>query len=123
MKTWLIINLRVPGFHKWENAPEEHAYLKNLHRHEFHIKVEMLADRNRKWEFIDIKSQLTLWLYENFPSDINTSDSISLEDMPKQSCEGFAEVIAKEFVAENYTCSKIRVTVLEDGENGARIEI
>lgn len=126
---WLICKLNIPGFHRWPKAPNSHAYLRNLHRHEFHIQVEIKVDENRAYEFIEIKDKFHSWLLENFgeavtPAQVSLSlkNHIYLDKIEKQSVEGLAEEILM-YIDGEYKNYGIRVTVMEDGENGSRVEL
>lgn len=130
MQTWLIINLRIPGFHQWTDAPTKYAYLREMHRHEFHIKVELLVPKNRHLEFIDIKEYTYSWVLSTLSPDEYTvygdiggfmRHSIVLgRRIKKESVEGLAEYIGNH-LKETYKVSQIKVTVMEDGENGAMV--
>ena len=121
MQTWLIFRLKIPGFHQWSDAPKKYEYLKNLHRHEFYIQVEIRVDENRGYEFIEMKSDFHIWLLQNL-GDYTYKDSIYLDErIKKQSVEGLAEYIIK-YITETYNHKGVKVTVEEDHENGARVE-
>jgi hypothetical protein len=137
MKTFLIVNLRVPGFHRWEDAPDKFSYLSNFHRHEFHICCEVEVEENRRYEVISLKDMIHSWLLESLgtynyaASDLfalglplSTEGYILLDKKISQtSVEGLGEFIATYLREEIEDAGMISVTVLEDGENGARIEI
>lgn len=94
------------GFHCWPDAPERHIYLRYVHRHVFHVRVEWEVSHNeRELEFIELKRK--------------TLDHIRLikngNVVDNWSCEHWAEELLKQLQA----CS---VTVSEDGENGATVE-
>lgn len=96
------INTSFVGYHYWKEAPPEFSFLKNVHRHVFHVKViKKVEHAERDIEFIDLKRKVddyiqNSWKEATFPD----------------SCETIAENIGKPFEAS-------AVTVLEDGENGA----
>jgi dihydroneopterin aldolase len=121
MQTWLIVNLRVSGFHRWKNAPPEFAYLGELHRHEFHINAKLKVEKNRAIEIISIKDFIHYKLFETFGYTY-PNNSIVLDEsiIDQQSVEGLAKWIA-DLLIKQYKVSKVEVTVLEDGENGATV--
>jgi len=105
---WAVIKLQKEGFHYWKDAPEKVAFLRNKHRHTFHITVWVEQQHDeRDVEYIMFKH----WLEENIPNF----------DGP-QSCESMAIIIKVK--CENYfnNTRKIKVQVMEDDENGALIE-
>ena len=56
MKTQIGVNLQVEGFHCWEDAPVEVDFLRDRHRHIFHIECRMTVNHsNRDVEFILLK--------------------------------------------------------------------
>lgn len=105
----IIVNTSFEGFHKYDNAPEEVSYLRNMHRHVFHVNVEMeVYHDNRELEFIMVKHTIDEFIQEVF---IGTQGV--------QSCEQIGEKICK-YLTEQYGERKIICTVLEDNENGGR---
>ena len=109
MRTYIIIKTQFSATHCWPECPiEDVAYLKNPHRHVFHVKLKIAVfHSDRDVEFINAKNQLNQTLQENWE---NT-------DLGSLSCEMIAEHLMKFFPNTVY------VEVLEDGENGACIEI
>lgn len=104
MKTNIIVNLQIEGIHAWPECPfKEVSFLRNPHRHIFHIccKKEVKHD-DRQIEIIMLKRKILKYL-NNFNGNLSY-----------KSCEMIARNLSKEFNL-NY-CS-----VLEDGENGAEI--
>ncbi len=104
----VVIKLEVEGIHQWKAAPAEVGYLRDLHRHIFHIEVEKEVDHNdRDVEIIMFKRTAKKWLYE-----VWEDPKYNLLNFEEMSCE----MIAKE-IGEMFTASKVKV--LEDNENGA----
>lgn len=102
--TNIIVNLQWEGVHQWSACPiEEVKYLRDPHRHMFHICCKRAVTHDdRQIEIIQLKHRISEWL------DTLYQD----HDMGETSCEMLAKKIAQRF-GLNY-CS-----VLEDGENGA----
>lgn len=89
--------------HCWPDAPDSHSYLRNLHRHIFHVKAWAKVKHNeRDIEFIDLKERISKYLATWIQ-----------EEMTNSSCETVAERILGHF-PELY-----KVEVSEDNENGA----
>lgn len=105
---WAIVTIQKEGFHYWEDAPKEVAFLRNKHRHIFSITVYIQQQHNeRDVEFFILKH----WLEKN----------ILPIDGP-ESCETIATRIKKQVEYFFINKRKIKVQVMEDGENGALIE-
>jgi 6-pyruvoyl-tetrahydropterin synthase len=104
MRIW--ITHRFPAFHKWEKAPKEVAFLRNLHRHMFHVKVWLeVQHEDRELEFFMVKRKL-----------VDFCDGF--EGRTIGSCENTADNI-KAFMQMEYPKRGIEVEVSEDGESGA----
>jgi len=106
---WAWVTKRFEGYHKWSAAPEEVAFLRDKHRHIFHVKVyvEQLHD-NRDVEFILLNRMLGTVI-----------DGFDKENL------GSCEMVAEEIMAEMRECYANRsllVDVSEDGENGAAVD-
>jgi 6-pyruvoyl-tetrahydropterin synthase len=103
---------RFVGFHRWEYANGDVAFLKNTHRHEFRVEVCVRVDHtDRNIEFTHLKSQLDREIALQF-----TSDQIN---PILYSCELIAEIIGRYLISQEY--HPIYVEVSEDGENGGRV--
>jgi hypothetical protein len=103
MKTYIFITTVFEGWHRWKDAPQAYAYLREWHRHLFHVKVWMgVSALNRQIEFIEFKSQV---------NDLLSCWS-GFENKFELSCEQLAEELMLHFNAA-------AVEVSEDGENGA----
>lgn len=104
--TNVIVNLQFEGVHRWRACPhEEVAFLKDFHRHIFHIccKKQVRHD-DRDIEIIMLKRQIHNYLHTTY-RDGNLGD---------MSCE----MLAGELVTRFGLCY---CSVLEDGENGAEV--
>jgi hypothetical protein len=111
MTTFISIKTDFYGIHKYPNAPDEVAFLRNEHRHKFYVTatIEVFHD-DRELEFIMVKNRINEFIATNITS------------MPVMySCEMMCKDIIK-FIEETYctdTSRKIKVSVFEDDENGA----
>ena len=93
------------GFHSWDGAPDEVAFLRDRHRHTFHVTLWMEVDHDdRDVEFILLKRELEAYIADELQDE-------------NYSCEQYARAIRDEFEAR-YD-NRCRVEVSEDGENGA----
>ena len=106
---WAIVRFQFPGVHRWKDAPEEVAFLKNEHRHIFHceVAIQQVEGVDRDIEYIMFKNalQIAIPLFHT-----------SVED----SCETMATNI-RNFVLETFPDRQVIVQVLEDNENGAMV--
>lgn len=105
MRRIVWITSQFVAYHRWAKAPEDTAFLRNYHRHMFHVKmgIEVLHG-DREVEFFDLKRRLDEYINDEFR-----------EGRFGFSCEIIAELILDEFNAS-------WVEVSEDGENGAIVE-
>jgi hypothetical protein len=92
------------GYHRWVDAPDDVAFLRDYHRHVFHVKMFWtITHAERQIEFISQKRLVDAWL-----------NAIYKERRFEDSCETIALNLMGEFGA---SC----VQVSEDGENGCFI--
>lgn len=104
--TTITVRVRVEGFHCWPGAIPEAEWLAARHRHLFHVEVESVVqhdDRDR--EFILFGREIRALLRERFGSPC---------EFGSLSCEQIAGLLLSHFDA-------LRVSVFEDGENGATV--
>lgn len=108
MRNSIIVKTSFEGLHQYVNAPDEVAFLRNLHRHIFHVEAEIeVFDEDRELEFVIVKRALNRYLYSRpFGSTY--------------SCEQMARQIINHLI-EKFGKRKMCVTVLEDNENGGRV--
>ena len=109
MKTTVFCRTRFVGYHRWTSAPKELKYLRDYHRHQFHVELEVLVDHaDRAVEFIQLKQLLDSYLFIHW-----------CEERFEDSCEMIAKAIRDEFTKHAYLVYYVEVS--EDGENGGRI--
>jgi len=103
----IIITTKFSAIHRWPDCPiEEVSYLRNPHRHEFHVTAKAPINHDdRDIEFIQLKNKINKFIRENWEE----------KDLGRMSCEMFCSKLMKEFSVLNY------VRVMEDGENGAEL--
>ncbi len=107
--TAIIVNIQVPGVHRWLACPiDEVGYLRNYHRHMFHIKCYLkVGHADRDVEIIMFKKKVKDYLREEY---FDTDNDVCFFD--NMSCEMIAKELYDQFGLE--ACE-----VLEDNENGA----
>jgi len=116
MNTEVYCTLQMEGIHHWPGCPfEEVAYLRNLHRHVFHIKAHMIVTHSdRDVEFIMLKNQIADYLVETYAD--HTATNTTILQFGAMSCE----MIARDLIE---ALSLSRCEVSEDGENGAIVYV
>lgn len=100
----VFATLQFQGIHNWPGCPfDEVAYLRDPHRHMFHIKAykEVFHD-DRDVEFIMLKNAIQKYIAETYPDGV----------LGAKSCE----MLAVELIEKFELC---QCEVNEDGENGA----
>lgn len=110
-RTWVWAQTEFEALHRWPDAPFEVNFLRAAHRHMFHLKVEIEVDHaDRAVEFILLKRFVTGWTM-TLP-----------EDLLSKSCEMIAEDLYPHLAAKYGYDRGYRISVSEDGENGATLE-
>ena len=108
----IFITTQKEFIHQYVDAPEEVWFLRDLHRHMLHVKVEIeVFNNDRELEFIILKRELEDYL-----------DSLDLCTPSNRSCETIAESILNYFQEEYGSDRDLEVTVSEDGENGSTLK-
>ncbi len=108
MTTVIWVTAEIPGFHRWDGAPESVSFLRNEHRHLFKFKMTVsVFHSDRNIEFFTLKKELYHYLEATFGSPANFEG---------KSCEMIAKAVHTYFHKDYVVVS---VEVSEDGENGA----
>lgn len=108
MTACIMVQARRAFFHAWPQAPDTVAFLRNTHRHVFHVKLSMpVTHSDRQKEFFLVQR----WLLAELPAEDT--------DLGSASCEDLATTLVRA-AAREFECS-VEVEVWEDGENGARV--
>ena len=104
---WVTVRSAQEGFHNWPEAPGRKTYLRHRHRHLFHYEVSLqVMELNRQVEFHDLLHSM--------------QDRLS-PDWGAMSCEMIALELAQ-FATQQFKMNA-RVSVFEDGECGATVEV
>jgi len=100
------------GFHRYTEAPEDVAYLRDKHRHLFTWKVEIFVNPtiDRHLEFHQVQNEIKRFVADNW---ISTGAYQTLG-----SCESMALELSA-FVTENIVPTPHTITVSEDNECGS----
>lgn len=118
IRRWITVSDRFEGFHRWPKAPDEVGFLRNSHRHLFHVRVtiEVKGD-DRELEFFLVKKFLNEEPLETLRHRTTFKMGSSL------SCEMMAEFLAKALAVRYGENRTIQVEVSEDGENGGIVTL
>lgn len=112
-KPYVIAKTQFEGFHYWSGAPQLVRFLRDRHRHIFHVEVRMsVAELDRDVEIIMFKRYVNELL----------NDMKSRIDSEGWSCEMIANELAS-LLLDEYDSNEIEVVVLEDNENGGGIYV
>lgn len=111
VNTKIIARTKIEGIHRWRDCPiEEVSYLREYHRHIFHIRgVCRVSHNNRDIEFIQLAHHIKKYLTAKY-----FSKSMGCAYFDDMSCE----MIAIELLNHFDLCE---CEVNEDGEGGAII--
>jgi len=100
----VFVRTKFVGFHRWKDAPEVVSFLRNWHRHIFHVKIGVEVEgNNREVEFFIFQKQVEGYL------DLKYAD---------QQFESSCEMIAQDLL-DHFRATYCEVS--EDGENGAHV--
>ena len=118
LKTNIIVNLQVEGYHNWPMAKEvfpDVAFLSDRHRHIFHICCKKRVNHDdRDVEIIRFKWEIMNYLLKTYRNPIRLDQQYNFLELGSKSCEMLARELLERFDLEY-------VSVLEDQENGAEI--
>ena len=105
----IVVKLQTEGIHYWAGCDiDEVRFLKDPHRHIFHIRVEQeVTHEDRDIEIIEFKRDIETAINDEF-----WDDNFRCNYFFDMSCESIAKWIKIRFNAD-------LVEVLEDNENGA----
>lgn len=117
-KMLIVVRTQTEGTHCYPDAPDEVAFLRNLHRHIFHIEAEIeVFHDERELEFFMVKRVIDDHLYNPLRA-------------PSSSCEQIARNL-KKFLQVKYPLPSnirfrkyrtINIKVFEDNENGVYLK-
>jgi len=104
----ITVTFEMEGFHAWAEAPREVAYLANVHRHMFGVRLTLLGlyREDREQEFHLVKR----WAEKHFKDMVGGS-----------SCEVMARRLA--MAGRARYAVPCEVEVWEDGECGAKVRV
>ena len=111
----IFVTTQFAGLHRWKDAPEEVSFLREYHRHMFHVRFEVeVSEEDREIEFILLKKELNRLVEILF---VGTKLDASCETIARRICD-FMTRERRQCAGRACTCE-----VSEDGENGAIVGI
>jgi len=129
---YVQIKLVREGFHRWLEAPDEVAHLRNYHRHLFHIRIQISLDSDREIEYylFQKKVEEIIKFYISRQPDFTnefdweefyelTGQGIDEDVLVINSCENFAEHLVYQLESEYGANRSMSCLVSEDDENGS----
>lgn len=112
---------RLEGFHQWIDAPARLIFLRNLHRHSFHVSVVVRERHNeRDVEIITLQEDAKHEFFRMSDPLIMSGERSPVNSFGNRSCETMCEELAERLTALGYYVKQI--SVMEDGENGAILD-
>jgi elongation factor P hydroxylase len=110
LTTRIWITTKFVALHYWKNAPDEVAYLRQPHRHQFHVRVTADVSHNdRDVEFFQFKKEVEDYVKRHLDKTLS-----------ERSCEMMANELLLHLLNVGYSVHSVEVS--EDGENGAVVE-
>jgi 6-pyruvoyl tetrahydropterin synthase-like protein len=123
IKTEVIAQIRVPGWHNWKDAPPRYEKFKLRHGHEFHIKVKAeVTHNNRQIEIEEMAEIIRSYLLNHYETSIIPDSSKRGIEFRDRSCEHICHNLYYNLSSQGNNIKGIKpcyVEVLEDGVNGA----
>lgn len=104
--TRVITHNLIEGYHRWKDAPAPVSFLRQWHRHVFHVRCWFEVSHDDR----EIEIIMKQWEIENFLKE-KYGNPCWFGEM---SCESIAREIVDRFGA-------VQVEVLEDGFGGANV--
>ena len=106
----IYVTTTFAGMHHWPAAPPQVMFLRNLHRHQFGVRVGLtVTHSDRQLEFFMVQAHVNTIL--------QTKLLPTLRQEPAMSCEMMATFLGRAMIADGYPVSNVEVN--EDNENGA----
>lgn len=129
MKSMVLVRVDVEGFHQYDEAPKQVAFLSARHRHCFSVTAAMeVSDLNRQVEIFMVRASLLEFFRSRWkvPDDLEEScDRVAygspIRVRPFEFGGRSCEMIAAE-VLEHWRTDTAWVEVWEENTGGARVE-
>jgi hypothetical protein len=107
----IVVKLEREFIHRYKDAPEDVAFLRQWHRHMLKLEIEIeVSHLDRELEFIMVKR------YVNHLFNMNEIDLTYVEKSCETICKELIELLVKKYGERDMV-----ITASEDGENGGRV--
>ncbi len=119
----IIVQFKQEGMHYYEDAPDEVDFLREPHRHLFHVRIEVAVTHlDRELEYFMVRGRLLQKVLAENLFGLDKPVPSSCETMAKRLME-LTEQVVKELRPDKPRYARVcRVQVMEDGENGSIVE-
>ena len=112
LTTHVFVTFQVAGFHCWPEAPAHLAFLRDSHRHQFHVRVELEVESSRQVEFFELEAEC-----KSILAHLGNRMPLETLDFQGDSCENIAAYLLMELIEDDYKPTSVSVS--EDGQHGA----
>lgn len=116
----IFITTQFEDFHRWKDAPDAVAFLRDIHRHIFHVKITAsVSHAERDIEFILFKREVN-----EIIKNIQADGCLPITDQPLEdwSCETWSKAILYHLHKYHKYNNHFTCEFSEDGENGAIVD-
>lgn len=124
----IMVKVSQPGYHRWLEAPERLAFLRNYHRHLFIIEASIHIQKDREIEFFELQGKIRGLInsyIERQEAETKSFDWDEFEELTGEkdnvlvinSCEDFATWLVTQLEFMYGAEASIMVGVSEDNEN------
>lgn len=111
-KTSIVMRFTIPGFHYWQQAKGNYAYLAKPHRHLFSFELKKtVTHSDRDIEFIEYAARVKQYIIAHYETGF-LPGTVYFNGL---SCEAIAQELVEKFELQS-------ASVFEDNENGAIVE-
>jgi len=105
------------GFHQWLGAPDEVAFLRDLHRHTFYVEVAIpVQHHDRDLEFFLVQRQIDTILAGLYRVQ-GTTGNVEGYNLGERSCEMIATELGNQLFDDYPQVNELTISVSEDNEN------
>ena len=110
MKISILIRTSFFAYHRWKDAPEEVAFLRVFHPHQFNVEAEIeVHGDNRDEEFYIVRKYIDEYINKELKDK-------KFEFSCEQICQQIIEHLIKKYGKRDYI-----ITIREDDQNAGRV--
>lgn len=117
-ETFIIVKFNIEGTHRWPNAPDKYAILRNRHGHIFRFEVQIPITTSRQIEFLEARRRLMRAIKDSYGHESCDFGGMSCEDLARivithvsgiYGCGAIARVFEDEFVGAEVRSGRLRI--------------